>query len=212
MPAASGSPPPSLQTSLCIERACAGDAPSRSQVVERITPLLLAQARARLRQPVPGAEPEDLVQDTWAHALPKLRELTPSDGKWTPMLLRFLSVILLRRINDQLRVALRRRGGLVGRGGDDPSHADPLQAIPAEVTGVVTRLARSQQQCAVQQALAELPDDERQVVVLRGIEQLPNGEVARMLGIDDSSVTRRFQKALERLRVRLPGSVFEELE
>jgi RNA polymerase sigma factor (sigma-70 family) len=212
MAAVPGSTPPSLHTSLCIERACAGDVPSLGQMVERITPRLLAPARARLRQPLRGVEPEDLVQDTWAHALPKLRDLTPRDGKWTPMLLRFLSVILLRRLNDQLRALLRHRGGDVGRGGEVASQVDPLQGLPAEVSGVVTRLVRAQQRCVVQQALAELPDDERQVVVLRGIEQLPNGEVARLLGIDDSSVTRRFQKAIERLRVRLPGSVFEELE
>jgi hypothetical protein len=34
---------------------------------------------------------------------------------------------------------------------------------------------------------------------------------ARLLGIDDSPVTGRVQKALERLRQRLPGSVFAEL-
>jgi RNA polymerase sigma-70 factor (ECF subfamily) len=180
--------------------------------VERITPLLLAQARSRLSAKVRGIEAEDLVQEAWAQALPQLKGMTPRDGKWTPMLLKFLSVIVLRRLNDHLRAALRRRGGELGRGGTDQSHADPLLAAPAEVTGIVTRLARAQQRCAVQAALDELPEDERQVVLLRGIEQQPNREVARLLGIDDSSVTRRYQKALERLRQRLAGSVFEELE
>lgn len=205
-------PEPPQQTSLCIARACAGDAPSCSQVVERITPLLLAQARARLRTKVRGIDAEDLVQEAWAQALPQLKDLVPRDGKWTPMLLKFLSVIVLRRLNDHLRTALRRRGGQIGRGGTEHSHADPLQGAPAEISGIVTRLARSQQRCAVQSALDELPEDERQVVLLRGIEQQSNKEVARLLGIDDSSVTRRYQKALERLRKRLAGSVFEELE
>jgi RNA polymerase sigma factor (sigma-70 family) len=64
----------------------------------------------------------------------------------------------------------------------------------------------------VQEALAGLDADERAVVVLRGIEQLPNGEVARLLGVDDSLATRRWQRALVRLKELLPDSVFGELE
>ena len=75
-----------------------------------------------------------------------------------------------------------------------------------------TRLARSDRGDVVQLALAQLPAEEREVVVLRGIEQLPNREVAKMLGVDDSAVTRRFQRALQRLRELLPGSLFDEME
>jgi DNA-directed RNA polymerase specialized sigma24 family protein len=49
------------------------------------------------------------------------------------------------------------------------------------------------------------------VLLLRGIEQLPNKEVARLLGVDDATATRRYQKALERMRQALPGSIFAEL-
>ena len=202
--------PPIDQTSLCIAGACAGDATSRDRLVERFTPALLAQARFRMSRPVRGLEPEDLVQECWASALPKLRTLTPGADGWTATLLKFLSVLLLRRLNDQLRRLARRRGSEIGTGGFGDG-GDPLQAVPAAVTGIVSRLAQQQRVCAVQQAIDALAEDERRVLLLRGIEQLPNKEVARLLGVDDATVTRRYQKALERLRHALPESIFAEL-
>ncbi len=201
---------PADPTSLCIAGACAGDNSSRDRLVERFTPVLLAQARYRLSRPIRGIEPEDLVQECWASALPKLRGLEPREGGWTASLLKFLSVILLRRLNDQLRRHARRRGSEVGRGGTDDV-GDPMLAVPAEVTGSVSRLARRQRECEVQQAVEALAEDDRRVLLLRGIEQLPNKEVARLLGVDDATVTRRYQKALERMREALPGSIFAEL-
>jgi RNA polymerase sigma factor (sigma-70 family) len=65
---------------------------------------------------------------------------------------------------------------------------------------------------AVQSALAALPDLERQVMMLRGIEQLTNRAVAQQLGIDDYQVTRHYQRALALLREALPGSLFAELD
>ena len=64
---------PADPTSLCIAGACAGDNSSRDRLVERFTPVLLAQARYRLCRPIRGIEPEDLVQDCWAGAVPELR-------------------------------------------------------------------------------------------------------------------------------------------
>ena len=49
-------------------------------------------------------------------------------------------------------------------------------------------------------------------ILLRGIEQLANGEVARRLELSDSAVTRRFQAALQQLREALPDSVFDEID
>ena len=206
--AASDRPDP---TSVCIAGAVAGSASSRDLLIERFTPVLLVQARYRL-QTVRGAEPEDVVQEVWAAALPRLRDLAARDGRWTPVVLKFLSVILLRTVNDLLRRNLRRRGGDIGRGGTGDTAGDLLAGVPAEVTGIVTRLSRADRGCQVQQVLQQLPADEREVVVLRGIEQLPNRDVARLLGVDDSVVTRRYQRALQRLRELLPGSVFDELE
>lgn len=198
-------PPPAELTTLHVGRAVTGDLQSQGWLVERLSPLLLAQARYRLRGRLATVcDPEDLVQEVWSIALPRLRDLCPRDGRWTPVLLRFLSTTLLRRLNHLVRKHLTGK----------PRHDDPADAaaLPAEVSGVLTRIDRADRGTAVQRALAALPEPQREVLVLRGIEQLSNGEVARRLGLSDSAVTRRYQQALRELRAALPDSVFAELD
>jgi RNA polymerase sigma factor (sigma-70 family) len=190
-------------TSVHVRAAAAGDAASRTFLVERFTPLLLAQARYRLvGKAARHCEPEDLVQEVWAIALPRLPDLRERDGRWTPVLVKFLATTLLRCVNHVLRKHV------VGR----PTSDGAVEALPAELSGVITRLVRRDRIDAVQAAIAALAPEEREVLVLRGIEQHGNGAIAAMLGIDDSSVTRRWQKALAHLRAALPDSVLAELE
>lgn len=198
-------------TSLHIARATKGEPASRAWIVERFTPVLLAQARYRLRGPLAQTcDAFDLVQDVWAITLPRLPDLRSRDGRWTPVVLKFLSTTLLRQINHLLRkqIANRARGAPTPAGDEQPR----IAAVPADVTGVVTRLDRNAAADALHRALDALPDDEREAVLLRGIEQLSNREVARTLGVADHVVTRRYQRALARLREELPDSVFCEID
>ena len=65
---------------------------------------------------------------------------------------------------------------------------------------------------AIQEGIAELPDEDREVLVMRGIEQSSNQTVAFALGILPNTVAVRYRRALQRLRKRVPGSLFDELE
>ena len=54
----------------------------------------------------------------------------------------------------------------------------------------------------VRQALADLPDDDREVLLLRVYEGLDNGEAAEVLGVRPDAASKRFARALIRLRDR----------
>ena len=199
---------PSDLTTLHVRAAIGGDTQGLTRLVERFTPLLLAQARYRLRgRAAQFSEPEDLVQETWAITLPRLGDLQARDGRLTPVLVKFLATTLLRCATQVVRKHVLRADPI-----PRPAEAEPLAQLPAETSGVVTRLCRRNETDALREAIADLPADEREVLILRGIEQHANGEVARMLGIDDSAVTRRYQRALATLRHRLPDGIFHELE
>jgi DNA-directed RNA polymerase specialized sigma24 family protein len=191
--------PPSDPTTKLVRAAVRGDGTSRDDLVRRFTPLLLAQARYRLpRAMAHVCEPEDLVQECWAIALPRLPDLRLQQERMTPVLLKFLATTMLR-----LTAGLMRRH-VTGR----PSATDSaLGLLPAEVSGVITQLCRREGEDALQKALAGMPAELREVLVLRGIEQQANSVVARLLRIDDSVVTRRFQSALELLRNVLPADI-----
>src|SRR5262245_53247125 len=90
---------PEDPTTYHVRRAREGEESSLRWVVARFTPLLRAAADYRLGKHLRGLyEPEDLLQDVWAVALPRLGDLIPRSERYTPVLLKFLSTTLLRRI------------------------------------------------------------------------------------------------------------------
>jgi RNA polymerase sigma factor (sigma-70 family) len=84
-------------------------------------------------------------------------------------------------------------------------------ALPVSTRGPATRVVASEAARLTQAAIDELPERDRELVVLRGIEQRPNDEVARLLGLTPNAASQAYRRALARLRARLPDSVFGEL-
>lgn len=200
---------PSDLTSYHIARAVAGDPASHTFLVDHFGPMLLAQARYRLRGELRArCEPEDLVQELWLTVLPRLPDLQARDGRWTPVLLRFLATTLLRKVHHLLRKQIAAPLAEAATHDADDSEA-PVR--PSPHTGVVTHANRSEVASAMHAAIATLDDEERELLVLRGIEQMSNVEIARKLQIPEYEATRRYQRSLAHLRRELPGSVFAEL-
>lgn len=194
-------------TSLHVRRAAGGDAESLSWIVGRFSPLLLAQARYRMGGVLRNAyDPEDVVNEVWAAALPRLAGLQARDGRHTPVLMKFLSTTLLYHVNNLLRRQCVREG-------PEPAPAAPTASeLGAEATGVLSRAVRDELRGLVLEALDALSEDDRRILVLRGFEQRPNQEVAEALGLLPNTVAVRYRRALEKLRRELPGSIFAELD
>ena len=76
---------------------------------------------------------------------------------------------------------------------------------------VIASVVRREMSCQVQDALAELPDQDREIILLRGIEQQDPEIVAQLYDISRGALSKRYNRALARLRQRLPDSVFAEL-
>jgi RNA polymerase sigma factor (sigma-70 family) len=177
-------------------------------LVQRINPLLELQASYRLRDPARRlCDVEDLINETWLVAFMRLGTLRARDGRWTPVLLEFLSTTLLHKVNDVLRRELHRRAQPLVDGNARPSQDIELRGA----TSALSRAARSEHENALRAALARLAPAEQEVVVLRGVEQRPNHQVAAMLGQKPSAVAMRWSRALKHLREVLPGSLFQEL-
>ena len=193
-------------TTLHVQRAVAGDDDSRTWIVERFTPLLLAQAGYRMRGDLGKVcEPADIVQEVWLRVLPRLTELTPEE-RFTPTLVAYLSRAVIMQINNHLRTMLRRRG----HGAQMPWGGEQGLERTDDATGIVSRMARGERRDAVLAALDELSDLDREVIVLRGIEQRSNTETAQLLDAEPGTVAVRFHRSLRRLREKLPQSVFAE--
>jgi RNA polymerase sigma-70 factor, ECF subfamily len=68
------------------------------------------------------------------------------------------------------------------------------------------RLAREELARQVRVAVAELPDLDREVILLRTFEGLSNVESAQVLNIDPATATKRYTRALRRLREAMTAS------
>ncbi len=127
------------------------------------------------------------------------------------VLLKYLSTSLLRRINALSRQVARREEVTLRRHGADDSLSSGLDQFANTTTGVVNRSARSEASLALHAVLEELDDADREVLILRSIEQRSNAEVAELVGHSESSVSKRFNRGLEKLRQKLPESMLNEL-
>ena len=56
---------------------------------------------------------------------------------------------------------------------------------------------------AVRKAINDLPGNLREIIVLRGIEELSQAETAEMLGVSEKSVETRLYRARAKLRAML---------
>jgi RNA polymerase sigma factor (sigma-70 family) len=84
--------------------------------------------------------------------------------------------------------------------------------LPAEVSNVVTQAMRQEHRGAVWQALEELSEDDRKLVLLRGIEQQPVQEIAAQLKQQPNTISVRYRRAVARLAEKVPESVFQDLK
>ena len=95
-------------TSMYVRKAVAGSGESQAWIIHRFTPVLLVSARWHLSRHRRGiCDAEDLVQEVWAIALPRLAELEPREERYTPVLLKFLSSTLLNLYRGLIRRRLR---------------------------------------------------------------------------------------------------------
>ena len=65
---------------------------------------------------------------------------------------------------------------------------------------ITTRAARDEQLRLFLDRVERLDDDDRELVVLRGLEELPLADVATLMGIGEEAATKRWQRLRARLR------------
>jgi RNA polymerase sigma-70 factor (ECF subfamily) len=198
-------------TEALIDQAAGGDAGARQQ--------LLVLHRDRLRQMVAfridrrlaaRVDPSDVVQEALADAALKLDDYLGSRPlPFYPW---------LRRLAWERLIKLHQRHIGAGRRSVTREEAAPLPDESA--VELARRLAapgsspshaalRLELQGRVQAALAALPERDREVLVLRYLEQLSLAETAAVLEITPGAVKLRHLRALERLRGLLGNDLAE---
>jgi RNA polymerase sigma-70 factor (ECF subfamily) len=122
---------------------------------------------------------EELTQQVFADAAASLRETSSPELAW-------LYTVAQRRFADEVRRISQRRS-LAQLMGPRPEAADYGSGLAASLGD----------------ALARLPEGQRQVVVLKLLRGAPFAEIGEMLGVSEASAKMRFVRALESVRADL---------
>lgn len=182
-----------------VDRLRAGDEAAFVELVNRYQARLLRLAQATVGS---RAVAEEVTQDTW---LAVVRGIERFEGRSS------FKTWLFRVLLNQARSAARReqRAGRPEEDVDERFDASGHWATPpvpwadrVDEHLVATQLARR-----VHALLPELPDAQRQIVILRDIEHVDAGDVAAMLGISDGNQRVLLHRGRTRLRALLAAEM-----
>ncbi len=176
--------------------------------VARWSPLLRYRARVLLTGELRALyDPEDLVADVWVAALPKLGALRIENESRTAVLVRFLLSTLYNRwrtlVQKHVRGKPRRDVETIERLLDGLSE----RACDGQHALAEHRAASRELMSVLADQLFRLSPQAREVLLLKGLEDRPNEEIGRMLGIPPNTVAVRYRRTLETLRKCLGTSV-----
>lgn len=209
-------PRPGDQTTRYVQAAITGDPAAVDWVVQRFTPALrrMIQRRLGVRGDAGLDETvDDLVQSVWLYALPRLRNVHPSerDGRHTPALLSQLSKRALGAANDVLERRLRRNVREEQLPDGSSALANAEHPVARKIRDALAQTAAKELEGRFRAAFEQLDEDAREVIALRAFEGLSNSEAAEELDEKPNTVAQRYKRALAKLRELLPDSIFEDL-
>lgn len=154
-------------------------ASDRRESIAAELPRLRRYARALLHSP---AEADDLVHDCLERALSRIGQWREGESprKW-------LFTILHNIYVDRVRAGVRNRARLASglAEGPEDSYAPSYDVTMPEI----------------ERALQQIPEDQRRVVLLVGLEGLSYAETAGVLDVPVGTVMSRLARGRERLRV-----------
>jgi RNA polymerase sigma-70 factor (ECF subfamily) len=193
------------ETDELLRRAKAGDGHALAELFERYRPRLRQMVRLRLDRRLHGRiDPSDVLQEAFLDVARRFPEYAKQPAAPFFLWLRGLTgqrLIDLHRqhIGAQIRDAGQEvslyRGAL-----PQASSASLAAQLLGRLTSPTRAAVRAEMQLRLQEALNAMDPLDREVVVLRHFEELSNGETAAVLGLDKSAASKRYMRAIARLK------------
>jgi RNA polymerase sigma-70 factor (ECF subfamily) len=170
--------------------------PLRRMIGLRLDPALAARVDA-----------SDVVQEVLLEAHKRLQDYLRNPAMPFHLWLRHIAkdhvIDAHRRHRQAQRRSLDREQPIVPAALSDQSSFELAgQLIDQEITPASAAI-RQELQRRLDAAVAELPDDDREVILMRHAEQLSNQDVAAALGLTEAAASMRYLRALRRLRASL---------
>jgi len=192
-----------LETGRLLDLARAGDGAALGQLLERYRSYLSLLARVQIGRRIQGKlDVADVVQETFLEAH---RGIGLFRGSSEAQFLAWLRQILVAILSNQIRhyFGTKRRDIRLERelqDGLDRSSAYLGDRLIAAQSSPSAQASRREQAVLLADAMEELPEDYREVIILRQLEGLSFPQVALRMGRTEDSVKNLWARALVRLR------------
>ena len=167
----------------------AGDAAAFEQLYARHRGKLYRYLQRQLRD---NAVADELFQDVWQRVIAARSGWKPDAGFAT-----WLYTIAHHRLGDHWR-SLKHRPSA-------PADADERMARVADPDTPERVLSEFERRRQLQLALDDLPEEQREVLLLRLEQELTLEEIGTITGVGRETVKSRLRYAMDKLRMRLPA-------
>jgi RNA polymerase sigma-70 factor (ECF subfamily) len=180
-----------------------------AELFDRYRPKLMRMLALRLDSRVFGkVDGEDILQDAFVEAARRIRDYL--DRPSVPFFIWLRQITAQALINTHRRYLgaqmrdVNREVAVYRTGSAGTSSAMLVAQLADSLTSPSQFAVRQETVAEMKAGLEELEETDREVLVLRHLEDLSNNEVAQVLGIDKYAASKRYLRALERLRAAMP--------
>ncbi|PAY15881.1 RNA polymerase factor sigma-70 [Rhodopirellula sp. SM50] len=193
-------------TTRLIAAAQAGDRDALGELLNHYRKYLVFLARTGLHHHLQGkADPSDIAQEVCLAAHGNIADFQGESAEefagWLRGILSNLLAMHVRkflgtqkrdpRLEQNLNVSLASASGFL------------QSRVAAELTSPSQHFARNEAFLQLAEALESLPEDYRQVIVLRHVDGLPFAEVAKSMGRSVDSVEKLWVRGLAKLKTTM---------
>ena len=186
------------------QKLLAADESALSDLHERYKDRLKKMIDLRLDHRIRGrVDASDVLQESFidlAKKLPEFKNKQMSAFVW-------IRLVVNERILDLHRKHLyadkrnaRREVGQRARKVHDATSFSLAHALLGDDTSAAERMARKERQQALMEKLDELNENDKEVILLRTFEQLSNDQAAEVLGMSKYATSKRYIRALKKLK------------
>lgn len=190
---------------LVLGKAITGDASALAEVFEHYRDRLEHVVRLRLDPRLHGRlDPADVLQESYLELSRRFTDYVNHPALPFYLWLRRLTLQKLVDVHRRHLGAKMRDAGLeVALSQFEPPRASSeslAERLLGQITSASRAAIRTETQHRVQEALNTMDAIDREVLVLRHFEDLSNGETACLLGIQEAAASKRYLRALKRLK------------
>lgn len=190
-----------------LARVRSGDTDALHEFYRQHEPRLLRMIELRIDPALRRRlDPSDVLQEAWIEIARRAAEWRKQDTLPLQVWMRLITAQSLlqlqrRHLGTHMRDALREVPQPESR--LSISAAGAADAFVASATSPSQAAAREEVRERVLEALEELDGLDREIITLRHVEELSNHEVAAELGLDPKTASKRYMRALTRMRPAL---------